>query len=159
MNSLTNIQKEGNQSDLTGKEAIEKMRALIDKSSGSCFYCTSNLMDINYSTPISIIQSESNGDLWFLGPKDCFKKKEITQNFEVTLFFPETTHSEFLELKGLVKCYDDTNRIKELRNQTFNSRFKDGLDDERFSMHQFTPENGFYWDKKNDILGEMHFGK
>lgn len=159
MNSLNNIQKEGIKSNLSGKEAIEKMRGLIDKSSGLCFYCTSNLMNINYSSSISILQSESNGDLWFSGPKDDFKNLENTQDFEVTLFFPETTQSEFLELKGLVNSCDDTNRIKELLDPNFNPRFEGELDDQRFSMHQFTPENGFYWHKKNNSLGELLFEK
>lgn len=157
MNSINNNQKEGDHTDLMGGEAIEKMRFLIDKSSGSCFFCNSNLMNFNYSTPITVLKSESNGDLWFVSPKDSFKNMGITQDFEVTLFFPGASHSEFLELKGKIIIGDEKNRIEELWNPMVKSWFKDGLDDPRISINQFKPEKGYYWDDTKGNIVELNF--
>lgn len=159
MNSNNIIQKEVDHTDLMGGEAIEKMRALIEKSSGSCFFCTSNLMDINYSTPISILKSDSNGDLWFVSPKDCFKSMGITQDYELTLFFPDTSLSEYLELKGKIKMFSDENRIKGLLELMDKDQSRDGLDGRRISIYQFIPEKGFYWDVTKNTIGELHFGQ
>lgn len=157
MNSINSNQKVGDHTDLMGGEAIEKMRFLIDQSSGSCFFCNSNLMNFNYSTPISVLKSESNGDLWFVSPKDCFKNMEITQDFEVTLVFSGASHSEFLELEGRVMICDDTNRIKELWNPMVKSWIKDGLDDSRISINQFKPEKGYYWDDIKSKIVVLNF--
>ena len=78
--SINSNQKEVDHTDLMGGEAIEKIRFLIDKSSGSCFFCNSNLMNFNYSTPLSVLKSESNGDL-FINEWDIERfLKKITEN-------------------------------------------------------------------------------
>lgn len=157
MNSINSNQKVGDHTDLMRGEAIEKMRFLIAQSSGSCFFCNSKLMNFNYSTPISVLKSESNGDLWFVSPKDCFKNMEITQDFEVILVFPGASHSEFLELEGRVKICDDTNQIKEPWKPMVKSWLKEDLDDPKISINQFKPEKGYYWDDTKSNIVELNF--
>lgn len=156
MNSTTSTQKEGNHTNLMGEEAIKKMRSLIDKS-GSCFFCTSTLMNKINSSPMSVQKSDANGDLWFVSPKDSFKNMEITQDFEVTLFFPGASQFEFLELEGKVMICDEKNRIKELWKPMVKSWLKDGLDDPRISINQFKPEKGYYWDNTEGNIVELNF--
>jgi general stress protein 26 len=154
MNSITSTQKEGNHTNLIGEEAIKKMRNLIDKS-GSCFFCTSTLMNIINSSPMSVQKSDINGDLWFLSPKDSIKNMEITQDSEVTLYFQGSPHSDFLELKGKATISDDKDLIKELWDPMAKSWFKEGKDDPRISVIQFKTESGYYWDNEhgNTIAG------
>ncbi|MDI1322223.1 MAG: pyridoxamine 5'-phosphate oxidase family protein [Algoriphagus sp.] len=154
MNSITSTQKEGNHTNLMGEEAIKKMRNLIDKS-GSCFFCTSTLMNKINSSPMSVQKSDMNGDLWFLSPKDSIKNMEITQDSEVTLYFQGSPHSDFLELKGKATISDDKDLIKELWDPMAKSWFKEGKDDPRISVIQFKTESGYYWDNEhgNTIAG------
>jgi general stress protein 26 len=154
MNSITSTQKEGNHTNLTGEEAITKMRNLIDKS-GSCFFCTSTLMNKTNSSPMSVQKSDLNGDLWFLSPKDSIKNMEITQDSEVTLYFQGSPHSDFLELKGKATISDDRDLINELWDPMAKSWFKEGKDDPRISVIQFKTESGYYWDNEhgNSIAG------
>ena len=154
MNSITSTQKEGNHTNLMGEEAIEKMRSLIDKS-GSCFFCTSTLMNKINSSPMSVQKSDVNGALWFLSPKDSIKNMEITQDSEVTLYFQGSPHSDFLELKGKATISDDKDLIKELWDPMAKSWFKEGKDDPRISVIQFKTESGYYWDNEhgNTIAG------
>jgi general stress protein 26 len=154
MNSITSTQKEGNHTNLIGEEAIKKMRNLIDKS-GSCFFCTSTLMNKINSSPMSVQKSDINGNLWFLSPKDSIKNMEITQDSEVTLYFQGSPHSDFLELKGKATISDDKDLIKELWDPMAKSWFKEGKDDPRISVIQFKTESGYYWDNEhgNTIAG------
>lgn len=154
MNSNTSTQKEANQTNLMGDEAISKMRSLIDKS-GSCFFCTSTLMNKINSSPMSVQKSDANGHLWFLSPKDSIKNMEIMQDSEVTLYFQGSPHSDFLELKGKATISDDKDLIKELWDPMAKSWFKEGKDDPMISVIQFKTESGHYWDNEhgNTIAG------
>lgn len=154
MNSINSNQKEENHTNLMGDEAIEKMRNLIDKS-GSCFFCTSTLMNKINSSPMNVQKSDINGDLWFLSPKDSIKNMEITQDSEVTLHFQGSPHSDFLELKGKATISDDKDLIKELWDPMAKSWFKEGKEDPRISVIQFKTESGYYWDNEhgNTIAG------
>ncbi len=154
MNSITNTPKEGNHADLMGEEAIKKMRNLIDKA-GSCFFCTSTLVNKINSSPMSVQKSDANGDLWFLSPKDSIKNSEIAENSEVTLYFQGSQHADFLELKGKAIISDDKDLIKELWDPMAKSWFKDGIEDPMISVIQFKTESGYYWDNEhgNTIAG------
>lgn len=160
MDSVNSNQTEENYANLIGDEAIEKMRNLIDKS-GSCFFCTSTLMNKVNGSPMSVQKSDANGDLWFLSPKDSPKNLEIAHGSEVTLYFQGSAHSDFLELKGKAIISYDKDRIKELWDPMQRSWFKDGLDDPTISVIQFKTESGYYWDNEhgNTIAGiKLLFG-
>lgn len=145
-NQLDQLDK--NQNNLMGEEAIKKMRNLIDKS-GSCFFCTSTLMNKINGSPMNVQMSDANGDLWFLSPKDSIKNLEITQDSEVTLFFQGSAHSDFLELKGKATISYDRDLINKLWDPMAKSWFKEGKDDPMISVIQFKTESGYYWDNEH----------
>lgn len=147
-------QEAGNQTNLMGQKAIEKMRKMIDKA-GSCFFCTSSMMNKINSSPMNVQKSDANGDLWFLSPKDSIKNLEIKQDSQVTLLFQGSAHSDFLELTGKAVISYDKERIKELWDPMAKSWFKDGVDDPNISVIQFITESGHYWENEhgNTIAG------
>ncbi len=154
MDSGNNNQLEDKNTNLMGEEAIKKMRDLIDKA-GSCFFCTSSVMDEISGSPMNVQKSDATGDLWFLSPKDSIRNLEITHDSKVTLYFQGSAHSDFLELKGKATVSFDKERIKELWDPMAKSWFENGVDDPRISVIQFKPESGHYWDNEhgNTIAG------
>lgn len=146
-------QSAGNQNNLMGQEAIEKMRKMIDKA-GSCFFCTSGVINKITCSPMNVQKSDANGDLWFLSPKDSIKNLEINQDSQVTLLFQGSAHSDFLELTGKAVISYDRERIKELWDPMAKSWFKN-VDDPSISVIQFKTESGHYWENEhgNTIAG------
>lgn len=155
MNSIDEEQVENNKKDLTGAEAIEKIKELIDKA-GCCFFVTSaNLNGSHKSRPMSVQTTDEAGHIWFFSAKDSFKNMELEQDNKVTLYFQGSSYSDFLELNGKAIVSDDRKKIEELWEPSVKAWFTEGIDDPRISVIQFIPETGYYWDTKhgNAIAG------
>ncbi len=155
-----NSQMGDNQTNLRGHEAVKKMRNLIDKS-GSCFFCTSTLMNRINGSPMSVQKTDDNGHLWFLSSTDSLKNMEMRQDPEVTLYFQGSAHSDFLELKGKATISYDKDRIIELWDPMVKSWFQEGIDDPKISVIEFKTESGYYWNNEhgNTIAGiKLLFG-
>lgn len=155
MNSINEQQIETNKKDLTGSEAVEKIRSLIDKA-GSCFFVTqANFNASHKSRPMSVQKTDEAGNVWFLSAKDSIKNMELAQDRNVSLFFQGSSYSDFLELHGHAVVTDDRSKIEELWDPTVKAWFTEGIDDPRISVIQFIPDMGYYWDNKhgNTIAG------
>ncbi|MFC5625946.1 pyridoxamine 5'-phosphate oxidase family protein [Algoriphagus winogradskyi] len=155
MNSIDKNQEEHTRENLAGKEAVEKIRELIDKS-GSCFFVTSTSLNNSHkSRPMSVQKTDEAGNIWFLSAKDSMKNMEIAADTDVTLYFQGSSYSDFLELNGHAYITDDKAKIEELWDPTVKAWFTEGKDDPRISVIQFIPDSGYYWDNKhgNTVAG------
>lgn len=155
MNSINEEQAEDNFKDLTGAEAVEKIRSLIDKA-GACFFVThANLTSSHKSRPMSVQKTDDAGHIWFLSAKASVKNMELAQDKKVTLYFQGSSYSDFLELNGEAFVSDDRSKIEELWEPTIKAWFTGGIDDPRISVIEFIPDTGYYWDNKhgNAIAG------
>lgn len=155
MNSIDEQQVENNRKNLSGTEAVEKIRSLIDKA-GSCFFVTrANFNASHKSRPMSVQKTDDAGHVWFLSAKDSVKNMELEQDKNVTLYFQGSSYSDFLELNGHALVSDDRTKIEELWDPTVKAWFTEGIDDPRISVIQFIPDAGYYWDNKhgNAIAG------
>jgi general stress protein 26 len=161
MNSIDQNQKENNHKDVYSLEAGERIKEMAE-STKTCFFCTEKgLGDSLGVRPMSILQAEDNGTLWFLSAKDSYKNQEIAMNSEAKLYFQGSPHSDFLILTGTATISYDKNKIKELWMPLAKAWFTQGENDPRITAIKFVPENGFYWDNKhgNLIAGvKMLFG-
>lgn len=155
MDSINEQQIENNKKDLTGTEAVEKIRALIDKA-GSCFFVTHLSFNASHkSRPMSVQKTDEAGHVWFLSAKDSVKNMELARDNKVTLYFQGSSYSDFLELNGHAVVSYDKNKIEELWDPTVKAWFTEGKDDPRISVIEFIPDTGYYWDNKhgNAIAG------
>ncbi len=155
MDSINEQQEEINRKDLSGSEAVEKIKSLIDKA-GSCFFVTrANLNSSHKSRPMSVQKTDEAGHIWFLSAKDSVKNMELAADTRVSLFFQGSSYSDFLELNGYAVVTDDRAKIEELWEPTVKAWFTEGIDDPRISVIEFIPETGYYWDNKhgNAIAG------
>ncbi|HSZ35409.1 MAG TPA: pyridoxamine 5'-phosphate oxidase family protein [Puia sp.] len=161
MNSIDKNQKENNHKDVYGLEAGERIKEMAD-SAKTCFFCTvKGLGESGGIRPMSVLQTEENGTLWFLSAKDSYKNQEIAENGEVKLFFQGSPHSDFLYLSGTATISYDKNKIKEIWTPLAKAWFTQGENDPRITAIKVVPENGFYWDNKHGNLvagAKMMFG-
>lgn len=154
MDSINKHQPEHNMEDLSGAKAIKKMADLI-KEAQTCFFCTNLKSGEVDARPMSVLQVDEQGNLWFMSASDSHKNAELQTDSSVRLFFQGSPHSEFLHLEGTATVSRDKAKIHELWKFVLKTWFTEGEDDPRITVIKVTPSHGYYWDTKhgNAIAG------
>lgn len=155
MNSINRNQPEDNLEHLNQVDAVSKIRELVDKA-GTCFFCTAVPTGVSGGTrPMNVLETDEQGNLWFLCAADSHTNAEIMISSNVKLYFQGSAHSDFLYLDGIATISTDKAKIKELWNPLLKTWFTEGIDDSRITVIQVKPVQGYYWDTKhgNAIAG------
>ena len=135
--------------NLVGKEAIKKIKQLVDKN-GTCFFGThTNEGGPLTVRPMAVQKVDDEGSFWFLSSVDSNKNEEIKTDDMVQLFFQGSPHSDFLTVYGKATITKDKNIIKELWEPMVKTWFTEGVDDPRITVIRVTPTGGYYWDTKH----------
>jgi general stress protein 26 len=149
MDSINKNQPEENKEDLVRKEAIDKLKDMVEKAE-SCFFCTTPSAGPSKGVrPMSVQEVDDKGHLWFLSSTDSFKNEEILKDPSVKLFFQGSAHSDFLFMEGVARITQDREKIKELWKPVMKTWFTEGKDDPRISVIRVIPSEGYYWDTKH----------
>jgi general stress protein 26 len=149
MTSINQNQPEENREDLSGPEAVEQVRAIVEKAE-TCFFCTSRRVDgSSGARPMNVREVDSAGNLWFLSSVDSHLNQELTLDSSVTLYLQGSPHSDFLQINGRATMTTDKARIKELWTPIIKTWFTEGVDDPRITVIKVTPLDGYYWDTKH----------
>ena len=149
MDSINRQQPEDNRADLSGADAIERVRQAVKKNS-TCFFCTGvSTGDSQATRPMGALQVDDSGKLWFMSASDSHKNAEIGQNPLVWLFFQGSEHSGFVTLHGRATITRDKAKIKELWSPLMKTWFTEGQDDPRITAISVEPLSGYYWDNKH----------
>lgn len=143
-----------NKQNLSGQEAIEKLKELI-KSESICFFCTNLLQQPITTRPMSTQKVDDHGNIWFMSSIKSGKNEEIVDNNSVQLFYSNPSNYEFLSIFGTAAIYTDREKIYEIWTSFAKAWFKDGKDDEDISLIKVTPQSSYYWDTKNNKIISM----
>jgi general stress protein 26 len=155
MDSINSNQSEENHRDLTGLDALDKIRELVKKAE-ICFFCTASPVEGSCGVrPMAVQEMDGEGNLWFLSPDDSHKNLEIARDPSVRLYFQGSGHSDFLLLNGTASISRDDAKIRELWEPVIRTWFTEGVEDPRITVIKVTPRDGYYWDTKhgNTIAG------
>jgi general stress protein 26 len=135
-----------NKQNLSGSEAQKKIKDLAEGE--ICHFVTfNNTLDI-ITRPMSALQVDEGGNLWFISNKYSNKNEQIQLNDKVNLLFSHASKQEYLAIKGKATIMFDKDKIKELWSPFFNAWVKDGVDDTDNSLIRVQPLDGYYWDTK-----------
>lgn len=149
MDSINQNQPEQNHRDLHGAEALARIKKMAEEAK-TCFFCTQGGTGADGGVrPMSLLQADDAGNLWFMSASDSHKNAELAANPQVKLFFQESTHAGFMELDGLALVSQDKEKIKELWDFVLKTWFTEGQDDPRITVIQVVPKGGYYWDNKH----------
>ena len=137
----------GDTKNLTGAEAIEKIRELA--KGNMCMFCT--FEDGKLCTrPMSTQEIEDDGSIWFFSQKSSNKNEEIKNNSTVHLIYSKESGNEYLDIEGEASIEYDKEKVEELWNGFLNTWFTEGKDDPDVSLIRVRPRSGHYWDTKNN---------
>jgi general stress protein 26 len=149
MDSINRNQPEHNREDLTARDAVKKMKELVEKA-GACFFCTAvATSDSSGARPMAVQEVDEAGNLWFLSADDSHKNLEVSEDPSVRLYFQGSAHSDFLVLNGTASVSRDKARIEELWKPVMKTWFTEGMDDPRITAIKVSPTEGYYWDNKH----------
>lgn len=161
MDSINRQQPEQTHADLSGHEAIHKMKALA-KQAATCFFCTRPMPGRPLPTrPMSVQHIDEQGSLWFLSANDSRKNQELAADSQVQLLFQGSAHSDFMTLYGVASITTDRDKIRELWEPILKTWFTKGVDDPRITVIEVRPQDGYYWDTKHNraiALAKMTIG-
>jgi general stress protein 26 len=135
-----------NTENLYNKEAIEKLKSLVDHVK-VCLFCT-DLQTDDGSTcrPMYAVQVCDQGNIWFFSEKNSDKNIAITKDKNVQLFFSHPAKNIYLVVSGEATIIYDTTKIEELWTSAAIIWFKEGKHDPDISLIKIKPNNAYYWD-------------
>jgi general stress protein 26 len=149
MDSINKNQPEDVRKDLSGPDAVKKIREIV-KSAGSCFFCTRHATgESGGARPMNVRRVDDDGSFWFLSSSDSHKNHEIADDATVDLYLQGSPHSDFLHIVGRASVTRDKAVIEELWTPIVNNWFTGGIDDPRVTAIKITPTDGYYWDNKH----------
>lgn len=139
--------------DLSGKEAIEKIKELAE-AARTCFFTTKDDSGNSSSRPMALQEVDENGVLWFLSAIDSMKDHELKNNSYVELYFMNNSSYEYTFIKGNARVSQDKALIEKYWNMFANAWF-DGKDDPRISVISVQSNEGYYYETKDNKVIAM----
>lgn len=132
--------------NLHRKEAIEKLKNLVDEIK-ICLFCTDlKTDDGSLCRPMSALQVCDQGNIWFFSEKNSEKNNAISTDKNVQLFFSHPDKGNYLVVNGEAEISVDKTKIDELWEPTTKIWFKNGKDDSTISLIKVKTTTAYYWD-------------
>ncbi|KAA0130159.1 pyridoxamine 5'-phosphate oxidase family protein [Chryseobacterium sp. SN22] len=133
--------------NLTNTEAIKKIKELSENAK-ICMFCTElGTLPIN-SRPMTLQETDDEGNLWFISGDTSNKNFEIKDDKRVQLFFMNNGDYQYLSVFGDATIYKDRSTIEDKWSPMAKAWFEDGKDDPNVSIIRVEPKDSYYWDTK-----------
>jgi len=114
---------------------------------------TTRLKEAPFNTrPMSPVDTDDEGCIWFFSDKSSNKNREITQNSNVQLYFSNNSSYEFLTIYGDAEVILNRKKLEELWNPIVKVWFTEGKDDPNLSLIKVTPKHSYYWDTRHNRM-------
>ena len=138
--------------NLVAKNAIEKLKSMVEEIN-ICLFCT-NLKTNDGATarPMGAQKVDDEGNIWFFSEKDSDKNKEIEESKEVQLFFCHPGKSSFLVVNGDADILFDKDKTEELWTPLMKTWFKEGKQDPHISIVKVKTTSAYYWDTEGNKM-------
>jgi len=136
----------GNVNDLHGKEAVSKLKKLVEDIKTCMFFTDLSERPIPVR-PMGVQEVDENGALWFISSEQSNKNDEIKEDSEVQLIFSKNSDAHFLSIYGKAAIYKDRAKIEEVWTP-FAKTWFEGKNDPNVSVIKVTPTDAYYWDTK-----------
>ncbi len=144
----TATQAQSPDEDLSGPAAVDKIKDLVSNGD-SCFFCTLSIGRDLHARPMTVMEVDDAGRLWFFTEADSLKNIELDRDPRVTLFFKQGDNGGHLKLDGEATEVNDRDTIHRLWSPKLRAWFTEGEDDPRISLLRVDPTGGEYWDNRH----------
>ncbi len=122
-------------------------------------FCTNLTKLPNNSRPMSLQETDEEGNMWFISSNDSTKNMEIDKDNRVQLYFCNSSNYEYLSVYGIATIHTDKQTIEDKWSVFANAWF-DGKDDPNVSIIKVQPSEVYYWDTKaGKLVSLLSFAK
>lgn len=98
------------------------------------------------SRPMSTLQMDSDGCLWFFTGDHSGKIADVHQESHVNLAYARIDKQDYLSITGTAEVVHDRQKMQELWTPWIKPWFPDGLDDPELVLLKVTMTEADYWD-------------
>jgi len=138
--------------NLQRKEAIEKLKDLVNHIDIGMLSTFQEGTDYPYSIPMSRQEVDEDGTLWFLFSSESETYRHLTRNNKISATFSDIRDYRFLSINGTAEILRDQARIDKYWNKFMEAWFEKGSQDETIRVLKVTPAEAHYWDNKTNKL-------
>jgi general stress protein 26 len=155
--------------NLSNEEALKKFVKLV-KDVNVCMFITNNKEE-NHTRPMSTIEVEENGTLWFFTDARSVKVEEVSADPTAHLVYAHPGKESYMDVWGQSSVVTDKQTLKDKWSPLVKAWFPDGVDDPNLALLKVTPQDAYYWDAEagkmvsflkiivSAISGKPAFGK
>jgi general stress protein 26 len=108
------------------------------------------------SRPMSTLQMDANGDLWFFTAKSSPKVEECEHHGEVNLSYAHPDKQHFLSISGSAQTLRDEEKMKQLWTPWVQPWFPQGVDDPDLALLKVTIAHAEYWDAPGSTAKRLY---
>jgi general stress protein 26 len=105
--------------------------------------------------PMTSLQSEFDGTLWFIAPAGSDAVLEIEGNQNVALAYAESSDADFVSVSGKATIEFDVDRKRKLWNPMVQAWFPQGPESSEVALIRVDVDHADYWDSKSNKIVQM----
>lgn len=104
------------------------------------------------SRPMTTLEADEGGDLWFFTAADEPKVEDIRREEQVNVAYADPGDNRYVSVSGRARLVRDRAKIKELWRPIYKAFFKEGLEDPRLALLRVTAHEAEYWDSPSNFV-------
>jgi general stress protein 26 len=132
--------------NLRGKMGADKLKEMI-LDIKVCLFCTNLKTDDGATArPMTALEVDEHGNIWFFSEIDSIKNTEIKSNKHVQLIFSEPSKNSYLIVNGEAEILTNKSKIYDLWSPMCSIWFEGGKDDTSISVIKVSTKMAYYWD-------------
>lgn len=134
--------------NLQSDEALKKFKKLVEDVR-VCMFITNNQTEQEHTRPMSVVEVEDNGTLWFYTDIRSIKVEEVTTDRKVHLTFAHPGKESYLDVCGTGNIVTDRKQIKDKWSPVVKAYFPEGADDPNVALLRVQPTSVYYWEAES----------
>ncbi len=134
--------------NLQNKEALKKFKKLTTEIR-TCMFITDNKSEHDHTRPMSTIEVDEQGILWFYTDKRSIKVEEVSKEQEVHLVYAHPGKASYLDVWGKATVHTEKQLLKDKWSPIVKAWFPNGVDDPNLALLKVQPQEVYYWDAES----------
>ena len=131
--------------NLQSEEALKKFKKLVEEVR-VCMFITNSSTEHEHTRPMSAVDVEDNGTLWFYTDMRSIKVEEVVTDRKVHLTFAHPGKESYMDVWGTGSVVTDKALIKEKWSPVVKAYFAEGADDPNIALLKVQPNEVYYWE-------------
>ena len=136
--------------NLKNSEAIEKLKALVDKIDIGMVISRSGSNKELHMVPMSRQEVDDKGNIWMLFSAESDTHANLVSDPRVDIAYSHVGDYTFLSVSGRAVISRDNERIDKYWNKMMEGWFEKGKDDPSIRLLMVDVEDAHYWDTKSN---------